>query len=100
MTVLQWDDANTALKVNSAISVILFVSICIYPIIMQLFLYRKRHLLDKTYFRMKFSAAYADLRTDQGRYLFFPPMFLYRRLTIPVCILIFPDNLLVQYNWI
>ena len=85
---------------NSVVSLVIFVLLCIYPILIQLFLYKNRLNLKNKSFQEHYLAAYKDLRTDDSRYLLYPPMFLYRRLTIPVSIMLFPDMLLVQYNWV
>ena len=99
MTQLSWD-TKTAIVANSVVSLVIFVLLCVYPIGIQLFLYKNRFNLQQSNFKKKFQAAYSGLQTEQSRYLIYPLMILYRRLTIPVFVLLFPDLLLVQYNWI
>ena len=56
--------------------------------------------MRKKGFKDRFQSAYDGLRTDQNKYLIYPALILYRRLTIPASVILFSDSLTGQYCWI
>ena len=84
-------------KVNTALSVLIFVFISVYPIVIQRFLYKKRGLMKRTIFRSKFSSAYEGLNEKNKKFLIYPLFFFYRRLILAVTLLTMNTQLFAQY---
>lgn len=95
---LSWTDF--AVSVNSLVSLISFIVLCLHPIVLQLYLRWNDVNLHKSSFKKKFGSSYADLALSSGRYVVYPLLVYYRRLTIPVCLVLFPQNFLVQFLWL
>ena len=90
-----WGNGEAIL--NSSLAAITLVFLAIYPVYMQLYLYRRRDMLKKASFIRKYGAAYTNLRIIKDRFMFYPLIFYYRRLLLPFVILYFSRTLSMQF---
>ena len=82
--------SSFATRVNSILAIILLVFLAIYPLTQQLCLYKDRHKLRNKSFRKKYGSAYENLSTMKMRYFWYPLFFFYRRLLLPLIIILMP----------
>ena len=90
-----WDCEEASLNTNltiGSLTVLLF-----YPILIQLYLYKRRDLLGKESFLRRYSRAYEGLDTKDGKFFLYPLFFYYRRLLVPMSVIFWPDMIFVQY---
>ena len=82
---------NIEKKINSIFAIVLLVIASLYPILMHLFIQRNKFNVKKRNFERKFKSAYDGLKTDSYNLVIYPLIFLYRRLTIPLCVVLMKD---------
>ena len=92
---LSW--SNTWEIVNSALAILILTLLILYPVLMQRFLHKNKHLLKNRVFRTKYSMAYNGMKENDNKYLYYPLFFYYRRILIPMCLILFPTILIVHY---
>ena len=80
-------------RANSITALLLLAFLALYPLIVQLSLYRSRFQLKKRSFKNKYGAAYEDLAITKKRYLYYPLFFYYRRFLLPLIIILMPNYL-------
>ena len=90
-----WDHQLASL--NSALSLTILGLLIIYPLWMQCFLYYRRHHLRTEVFKKKYSNAYRGLEEKDLKFLAYPLFFYYRRILIPLSIILFPQNMIAHY---
>ena len=90
-----WEVEEAA--INTGISYALLVLACIYPVLMQAFLYKRRDLLTKYSFLRRFGSAYKGLDERENRFVLYPLFSYYRRLLVILSIIMLPNNFIVQY---
>ena len=78
-------------RLNSAFAVIMLAFMMLYPALMQLYLYFKRHLLRDREFKDRFHAAYGGLIIVKNKFVVYPLFFYYRRTLCLMCIIFFPS---------
>ena len=62
-------------KLNTGLSALFLVLLILYPALMQLFLYKKRHMLRNRYFKMRYGSAYEGLEEKDLKFLLYPLFF-------------------------
>ena len=64
---------------------------------MQTFLYSRRELMSKDSFKRVYGPAYEGLSDKEGKFIAYPLFFFYRRLLLPLAIIMLPTTLTVHY---
>ena len=82
---------------NTGLSYALLFFGILYPIFMQIFLYKKRESLKKYHFRKKYGNAYDSLDEEKNRFFLYPLFSYYRRLFVSLSIILLPTAFIVQY---
>ena len=75
---------------NTGLSLSILGFLILYPFLMQSFLYYRRAHLKKKSFKKKYSQAYNGLEEKNLKFLLYPIFFYYRRILIPLSIILFP----------
>ena len=71
--------------------------VLVYPAYLHCYLYSRRDMLKKRSFKKKYGSAYTTLKEKDQKYLWYPLIFFYRRLVIPLAIIKFPKNITVHF---
>lgn len=94
MTAISW--ATDIQSINSASAITLSAFMVLYPLGMQLFLFCKRDQLTEKEFSVKWHSAYDGLDEKENKFVLQPFFFFYRRILIPLCLILFPRVLVAQ----
>ena len=84
------------LKVNAILAISFLALLILYPVFMQVYLYRQRNNLTNKSFMRKWQAAYKGLNEKEYKFLLYPLFFFYRRILTPLCLIYFPKYFIVQ----
>ena len=82
---------------NSGFAVAFVLVVLIYPAFIQCFLNHRRDMLQKLSFKKKYGSAYSSLKEKDEKFFWYPLVFFYRRLVMPLSIILFPRNITVHY---
>ena len=92
---IQWH--NDVVTTNSALAIGLLVMLLIYPLCLQLYLYRSQSKLKTEAFKHRCFAAYDRLATEESKFILQPIFYYYRCLLIPASVIIWPKFFIMQY---
>ena len=86
-----WRIEQASLNTNTAYSI--FGLLLLFQFVSQLFLYKRRLMLDKKAFRNKYEAAYKGLAVTHNKFLFYPLLNYSRYILVPMSVILFPRYL-------
>ena len=89
VVVLNFTDSGLAL--NSILSLVIFVSLCQYPLSFGFILHRQRQSLQTEEMKQKYGSLYLGMRTDTYIQRLYSPIFLIRRMFYAVLTVKFSD---------
>ena len=90
-----WEIKGAA--INTGLSYALLAFVCLYPVCMQTFLYKKRDKLKQSRFARNFKSTYEFLDERDNRFLLYPLFSFYRRLFVSISIILLPTTFIAQY---
>ena len=92
---MSWNEKDAI--INSTLSCIIFGFLLVYPGLIQLFLYKRSSEMKRKAFQNKYIAAYEGLIIEDQKFILQPIFFFYRRILLPMFVILFPSNLTTQF---